>query len=103
MASMRSLVAGPMPTQVGVPASTTVRPASRTTRTGSLAFSARAAISSSSAGEPHWSTILGMPVSILVGLTVLGAICTQFLVPETRARSLEDINNEAVAPAAAGG
>ena len=42
-------------------------------------------------------------VSILVGLTVLGAICTQFLVPETRARSLEDINNEAVAPAAAGG
>ena len=33
-------------------------------------------------------------VMILVALSVLGAICTQLLVPETSARSLEEINRE---------
>jgi MFS family permease len=42
-------------------------------------------------------------VLILAGLALLGAICTRFMVPETSARSLEEINNEAVAPAPAGG
>jgi hypothetical protein len=42
-------------------------------------------------------------VLILAGLALLGAICTQALVPETRARSLEEINNEAVAPSVASG
>ena len=34
-------------------------------------------------------------VLVLVALSILGAICTRVLVPETRARSLEEINNEA--------
>ncbi len=42
-------------------------------------------------------------VLILAGLSLLGAICTQLLVPETSARSLEDINGEGVAPAPASG
>ncbi len=40
-------------------------------------------------------------VLILVALSVAGAICTQFMVPETSARSLEEINGEAAPPAAA--
>lgn len=39
-------------------------------------------------------------IFILVGISVAGAICTQTLVPETSARSLEEINSE---PAAAAG
>ena len=42
-------------------------------------------------------------VLILVALSVLGAVCTQVLVPETSARSLEDINGEAPAAAPAAG
>jgi MFS family permease len=42
-------------------------------------------------------------VLVLVALSVLGAVCTQFLVPETSARSLEDINSEGAAAASAGG
>ncbi|HEX4095469.1 MAG TPA: MFS transporter [Caulobacteraceae bacterium] len=42
-------------------------------------------------------------VLILAGLAILGAICTQILVPETSSRSLEDINDEAIAAAPAGG
>ena len=42
-------------------------------------------------------------VLILVALSVLGAVCTQVLVPETSARSLEDINGEAPAAAPAPG
>ena len=42
-------------------------------------------------------------VLILVALSVLGAVCTQLLVPETSARSLEDINGEAAAAAPAAG
>ena len=40
-------------------------------------------------------------VLILVALSVLGAVCTQLLVPETSARSLEDINGETAAPSPA--
>ena len=40
-------------------------------------------------------------VMILVALSILGAVCTQLLVPETSARSLEEINRETAAPAAA--
>ena len=40
-------------------------------------------------------------VMILVALSILGAVCTQILVPETSARSLEEINRETAAPAAA--
>ena len=42
-------------------------------------------------------------VLILAGLSLLGAVCTQFMVPETRARSLEDINREHVALGPVGG
>lgn len=42
-------------------------------------------------------------VSILAALALLGAVCTQLLVPETSARSLEEINSETdPAPARAG-
>ncbi len=44
-------------------------------------------------------------VLILAGLSLLGAVCTQLLVPETSARSLEEINGEpaSASPAVAGG
>ena len=43
-------------------------------------------------------------VLILAGLSLLGAVCTQLMVPETSARSLEEINGEpaSASPAVAG-
>ncbi len=52
-----------MPTQVAVPACTTVLPASRTSRTGRPARSAWAAMSISAFWEAQDSTILGIPAA----------------------------------------